>query len=64
MDRKQPPKDRSNHREDRGTPPRPARPRRSGEGSESALASLKSIERERARSIPADDETPRGNSRR
>jgi hypothetical protein len=64
MDRKQPPKDRSNHREDRSNTARPRQPRRSGEGSESALANLKSIELERARSIPADDDAPRGNPRR
>jgi len=62
MDPKQqpPPKERSN-REDRNTtaPARPTRPRRSGEGAESALANLKTIERDRARTIPADDTPPR-----
>jgi hypothetical protein len=36
-----------------------ARPRRSGEGSQSALASLRSIERDRARTSPGQDGKPR-----
>lgn len=55
MDRKQPaPKDQSN-REDHGTPARPLRPRSSGEGSASALDNLRRLERDRARSRPADE---------
>lgn len=56
MDRKQPPsnKERSNDADRSGTDRR-AREGRSGEGSESALATLKSIERDRKRSRPADD---------
>jgi hypothetical protein len=56
MDRKQPAnKDRSNDADDSGSDRR-ARERRSGEGSESALANLKNIERDRKRSRP-DSET-------
>jgi hypothetical protein len=60
MDPKQqpPPKERAN-REDRTPAARPSRPRRSGEGADSALANLKTIERDRARTIPADDTPPR-----
>ncbi|MBA3774643.1 MAG: hypothetical protein H0X13_19765 [Ramlibacter sp.] len=47
-------KDRSNEADCSGTDRR-AREGRSGEGSESALATLKSIERDRKRSTPADD---------
>ncbi len=47
-------KDRSNEADRSGTDRR-AREGRSGEGSESALATLKSIERDRKRSKPADD---------
>ncbi len=47
-------KDRSNEADHSGTDRR-AREGRSGEGSESALATLKSIERDRKRSKPADD---------
>lgn len=55
MDRKQPSnKDRTNDA-DRSGSDRRAREGRSGEGSESALATLKSIERDRKRSKPADD---------
>lgn len=55
MDRKQPAnKDRSNEA-DRGASDRRARAARSGEGSESALATLKNIERDRERSKPKDD---------
>jgi hypothetical protein len=55
MDRKQPSnKDRANDA-DRSGSDRRAREGRSGEGSESALATLKSIERDRKRSKPADD---------
>jgi hypothetical protein len=55
MDRKQPSnKDRSNDADRSGTNRR-AQEGRSGEGSESALATLKSIERDRKRSKPADD---------
>lgn len=59
MERKQPaPKDRAN-RDERGSVTRPIRPRRSGEGADSALANLKTIEQDRARSRPADDTTHR-----
>jgi hypothetical protein len=55
MDRKQPSnKERSNDADQSG-PDRRARERRSGEGSESALATLKNIERDRQRSKPADE---------
>jgi hypothetical protein len=55
MDRKQPSsKDRANEA-DRSNSDRRAREGRSGEGSESALATLKSIERDRKRTKPADD---------
>lgn len=55
MDRKQPSnKDRTNEA-DRSGSDRRARQGRSGEGSDSALATLKSIERDRKRSKPADD---------
>ena len=56
MDRKQQPskKDRSNDADRSGTDRR-SREGRSGEGSESALATLKSIERDRKRSRPTDD---------
>ena len=57
MDRPQPTnKERSNDADRTGTDRR-ARDGRSGEGSESALANLKSIERDRKRSRPADDES-------
>ncbi len=57
MDRKQPTnKDRSNDADRSGTDRR-ARERRTGEGSESALATLKHIERDRARSRPAEDDS-------
>jgi hypothetical protein len=56
MERKQPHnKDRSNDA-DRSGSDRQLRERRSGEGSESALANLKHIERDRNRSRPADDD--------
>lgn len=60
MDRKQQPsnKNRSNDADRTGTDRR-AREGRSGEGSESALATLKSIERDRKRSRPADDTSNR-----
>jgi hypothetical protein len=52
MDRKPPvSKDRSNQA-DRGNTDRYARERRSGEGSDSALANWKSIERDREKSRP------------
>lgn len=55
MDRKQPTnKDRSNLA-DRSNTDRHARERRSGEGADSALANLKSIEREREQSKPPED---------
>lgn len=55
MDRKQTSnKDRSNEADRSGTDRR-AREGRSGEGSESALATLKNIERDRKRSTPAED---------
>jgi hypothetical protein len=58
MKRQPPPNERSN-RDDRGNAPaRPGRPRRTGEGSESALASLRTMERDRARTVPAEDERP------
>jgi hypothetical protein len=58
MERQPPAKERSHRdREERGTAAaRPPRQRRSGEGSESALASLRSMERDRARAVPADDD--------
>jgi hypothetical protein len=60
MDRKQPAnKDRSNEADATGTDRR-ARERRSGEGSESALANLKNIERDRRRSRPDDESEPQG----
>ncbi|WP_172224316.1 hypothetical protein [Caenimonas soli] len=60
MDRKQPPsnKERSNDA-DRSGAARRARDGRTGEGAESALATLKSIERDRKRSRPADDPSDR-----
>jgi hypothetical protein len=55
MDRRQPAnKDRSNLA-DRSTTDRHARERRSGEGADSALANLKSIEREREQSKAPED---------
>jgi hypothetical protein len=55
MDRKQPSnKDRSNDADQSGSDRR-ARERRTGEGSESALATLKNIERDRQRTKPADE---------
>ena len=55
MDRQQPTnKDRSNHADSSGTDRR-ARDHRTGEGSQSALATLKNIERDRQRSKPDDD---------
>jgi hypothetical protein len=60
MDRKQPAnKNRSNDADDSGNDRR-ARERRSGEGSESALATLKNIERDRRRSKPDDDGNSQG----
>lgn len=57
MDRNQPTnKERSNDADRSGTDRR-ARERRSGEGSESALASLKFMERDRKRSTPTDDDS-------
>lgn len=59
MDRKQPAhKDRSNEADRSGTDGR-AKQGRSGEGSQSALATLKNIERDRKRSKPADDNSDR-----
>jgi hypothetical protein len=56
-DRKQPPnKDRSN-RADRSNTDRQAREHRSGEGADSALASLKSIERDRQKTQPPEDDS-------
>ena len=58
MDRKQPvSKDRSNQA-DRGNTDRYARERRSGEGSDSALANWKSIERDREKSRPVEGPNP------
>lgn len=55
MDRKQPSnKDRSNVADQSGTD-RHARERRTGEGSESALATLKNIERDRQRAKTGDE---------
>jgi len=55
MDRKQPSnKNRSNDADRSGTDRRRSE-RRTGEGSESALATLKSIQRDRERFRPADD---------
>ena len=60
MDRKQPTnKDRSNDADRSGTDRR-ARDRRTGEGSESALARLKNIERDRQRSQPEDNASSEG----
>lgn len=57
MDRKQPTnKDRSNDADRTGTDRR-GRERRSGEGSDSALATLRHLERDRARSRPADEDS-------
>jgi hypothetical protein len=54
LDRKQPTyKERSNDADRSGTE-RSAREQRTGEGSDSALATLKHIERDRRRSWPAD----------
>lgn len=59
MDRKQPaPKERSNEADRNGTDRR-AKQGRSGEGSQSALATLKNIERDRKRSKPAEDNSDR-----
>jgi len=58
MDGKQPAhKDRSNHADRSGTDRRARE--RTGEGSESALANLKNIERDRQRSRPDDDSSGR-----
>lgn len=55
MDRSQPSnKDRSNMA-DRSNTDRHARERRSGEGADSALANLRSIERDREQSKPPED---------
>jgi hypothetical protein len=55
MDRKQSThKERSNDADRSGTDRRP-RERRTGEGSDSALATLKNIERDRQRTRPADE---------
>jgi hypothetical protein len=55
MDRQQPSKkDRSNDA-DRSSTDRRGRDRRTGEGSDSALATLKNIERDRQRSKPTDE---------
>jgi hypothetical protein len=55
MDRKQPTnKDRSNDADRTGSDRR-GRERRTGEGSDSALANLKNIERDRQRSRPMDE---------
>jgi hypothetical protein len=60
MERKQGPgKEGTNRDDDSKAASRALRPRRSGEGSESALANLRSIERDRARTVPADDGVPR-----
>jgi hypothetical protein len=58
MDRKQPNnKERSNDADRTGTDRR-ARDRRSGEGSDSALARMKNIEKDRQRSRPLEDDSP------
>jgi hypothetical protein len=55
MDRQQPTtKDRSNDADRSGTDRR-GREHRTGEGSDSALATLRNIERDRQRSKPADE---------
>lgn len=59
MERKQSSDKERSNRDDGKNASRPLRPRRSGEGSESALANLKSIERDRARTVPADEASPR-----
>jgi hypothetical protein len=60
MERKHGPgKEGANRDDDSKAANRALRPRRSGEGSESALANLRSIERDRARTVPADDGVPR-----
>ena len=59
LDRKQPAnKDRSNGADRSGSDRRVRE--RSGEGSQSALANLKHIERDRARSRPADEDNSEG----
>lgn len=58
MDRKQPTnKERSNDADRTGTDRR-SRERRSGEGADSALATLKNIEQDRQRSRPLEDDGP------
>jgi hypothetical protein len=56
MDRKQPTSKEHSNDADHSGIERRARERRSGEGADSALASLKHIERNRARSLPAGDD--------
>ena len=55
MDRKQPSNKERSNESDRTGNDRRRWERRSGEGSESALATLKNIERDRERNRPADD---------
>jgi hypothetical protein len=55
MDRKQPSNKNRSNDADRGGADRRRSERRTGEGSESALATLKSIQRDRERIRPADD---------
>lgn len=58
MDRKQPTSNERSNDADRNGSERRGRTRgRSGEGSESALATLKHIERDRARSRPVEDDS-------
>lgn len=55
MDRKQPSNKNRSNDADRSGADRQRSERRTGEGSESALATLKSIQRDRERTRPADD---------
>ncbi|HKB55116.1 MAG TPA: hypothetical protein VKD22_14055 [Ramlibacter sp.] len=59
MERKKPAQKERSNRDDRNTTGGQGGPRRSGEGSASALANLRKIERERARSNPDDDANTR-----
>ena len=55
MDRKPPTDNNRSNNADQGGGERRGRERRTGEGSDSALANLKNIERDRQRSKPADE---------
>jgi hypothetical protein len=52
-------KERSNRDDGSKAATGPLRPRRSGQGSASALANLRSMERDRDRTVPAEDGPPR-----